>query len=209
MESGSTRFGVVTQEMVHELFAVLGLRSGASKTDVRQAYLRLAKQWHPDSNKDPGAAAKFKAISEAYEKLKDVDKVVELGRRADGEFASGGGAWQQQQRGGGWDAEARARRAAEREARRASLRTLSVLELMMHPRMLLLVGAAALGYYAVFAPQQRPTIHRGNETVNAWWNDKKSRWETPAPWDTAFQKLAPPLQQVPKHQVFRNAPPPT
>ena len=128
---------------------------------------------------------------------------------ADGEFASGGGAWQQQQRGGGWDAEARARRATEREARRASLRTLSVLELMMHPRMLLLVGAAALGYYAVFAPQQRPTIHRGNETVNAWWNDKKSRWETPAPWDTAFQKLAPPLQQVPKHQVFRNAPPPT
>ena len=57
--------------MVHELFAVLGLRSGASKTDVRQAYLRLAKQWHPDSNKDPGAGAKFKAISEAYEKLKD------------------------------------------------------------------------------------------------------------------------------------------
>ena len=66
MESGSTRFGVVTQEMVHELFAVLGLRSGASKTDVRQAYLRLAKQWHPDSNKDPGAGAKFKAISEAF-----------------------------------------------------------------------------------------------------------------------------------------------
>ena len=72
-------------------FQVLNLRPGASKADVRGAYLKLAKKWHPDANpSDPAAAAKFKAIGAAYDVLKDADKLLELQRRADGEAYGNG-----------------------------------------------------------------------------------------------------------------------
>jgi curved DNA-binding protein CbpA len=52
-------------------FSVLGLSQFCTDDDVRKAYLKLAKEWHPDVNKTPGATEKFKLISEAYELLKD------------------------------------------------------------------------------------------------------------------------------------------
>lgn len=45
---------------------VLGVRKGASKKEIKEAYRRLALQFHPDRNKDAGAEARFKIINEAY-----------------------------------------------------------------------------------------------------------------------------------------------
>jgi hypothetical protein len=45
---------------------VLGVKKDASELDIKQAYRRLALQYHPDRNKDAGAEARFKEINEAY-----------------------------------------------------------------------------------------------------------------------------------------------
>jgi molecular chaperone DnaJ len=50
-------------------YAVLGLSNNATKDEVKSAYRKLAKQYHPDVNKDPGAEEKFKEVSKAYEDI--------------------------------------------------------------------------------------------------------------------------------------------
>ncbi len=57
-----------------DYYDVLGVSRGASKDDVKAAYRKLALQYHPDRNKDPGATEKFKEISEAYAVLSDDEK---------------------------------------------------------------------------------------------------------------------------------------
>lgn len=52
-----------------EAFATLGLENDASETDIKAAYRKLAKQWHPDVNKDPGAEETFRKINQAYDLL--------------------------------------------------------------------------------------------------------------------------------------------
>ena len=55
-----------------DLYAVLGLKKGASQSEVKKAYRKLAKELHPDQNKNnPDAEAKFKEVSEAYSVLGD------------------------------------------------------------------------------------------------------------------------------------------
>ena len=50
-------------------YEILGVSPNASEKDIKSAYRKLAKQYHPDVNKDPGAEAKFKEISQAYEDI--------------------------------------------------------------------------------------------------------------------------------------------
>jgi curved DNA-binding protein len=57
-----------------DYYETLGVPRDASTEDVRKAYRRLARENHPDVNKDPGAEDRFKEISEAYEVLRDPDK---------------------------------------------------------------------------------------------------------------------------------------
>ena len=57
-----------------DYYAVLGVPKDASQDDIQKAYRKLARKHHPDVNKDPGAEAKFKAISEAKEVLSDPEK---------------------------------------------------------------------------------------------------------------------------------------
>lgn len=56
-----------------DLYEVLGVRRDASQEEIQQAYRKLARTYHPDLNKDPGAEERFKDISEAYSVLSDPD----------------------------------------------------------------------------------------------------------------------------------------
>lgn len=58
-----------------EYYRILGVERGASEKDIKQAYRRLARKYHPDVNPgDKTAEEKFKEISEAYEVLSDKEK---------------------------------------------------------------------------------------------------------------------------------------
>ena len=67
--------------MATDYFAVLGLSRGASDTDIKKAYRRLARDLHPDVNPEPGAKERFQEVSRAYQALTDPDKrrIVDLG----------------------------------------------------------------------------------------------------------------------------------
>ena len=57
-----------------DYYEVLGISRGASEDEIKKAFRKLAKKYHPDVNKDPDAADKFKEINEAYEVLSDPQK---------------------------------------------------------------------------------------------------------------------------------------
>ncbi len=58
-----------------DYYQVLGVARGASEKEIRQAYRKLARQYHPDLNpNDKAAEARFKEIGEAYEVLSDPEK---------------------------------------------------------------------------------------------------------------------------------------
>jgi molecular chaperone DnaJ len=58
-----------------DYYAILGISRGASEKEIKQAYRKLARQYHPDVNPgDKSAEAKFKEINEAYEVLADPKK---------------------------------------------------------------------------------------------------------------------------------------
>jgi len=57
-----------------DYYKTLGVERGASTAEIRAAYRRLARKYHPDVSKAPDAEARFKAVNEAHEVLKDPAK---------------------------------------------------------------------------------------------------------------------------------------
>ena len=55
-------------------YDVLGVSRSASADEIRSAHRRLARQYHPDLNKDPGAGDRFNEVQRAYEILSDPEK---------------------------------------------------------------------------------------------------------------------------------------
>jgi curved DNA-binding protein len=56
-----------------DFYQILGVPPDASQDDIQRAYRKLARTYHPDVNKDPGAEDRFKEVSEAYDVLSDSD----------------------------------------------------------------------------------------------------------------------------------------
>ena len=64
--------------MSEDLYGVLGVSQGASASEIKSAYRKVARKYHPDVNKEPGAEAKFKNIQKAYSILSDPQKKATL-----------------------------------------------------------------------------------------------------------------------------------
>ncbi|XP_033012392.1 dnaJ homolog subfamily C member 16 [Lacerta agilis] len=64
-------------------YRILGVSRTASQADIKKAYKKLAREWHPDKNKDPGAEDKFIQISKAYEILSNEEKRLNFDRYGD------------------------------------------------------------------------------------------------------------------------------
>src|SRR5690606_4660052 len=54
-----------------DYYSVLGVEPSAGDAEIKSAYRRLARKYHPDVSKEPGAEERFKAVNEAYEALRD------------------------------------------------------------------------------------------------------------------------------------------
>jgi curved DNA-binding protein len=72
--------------MAKSLYETLGLSDNASESEIKKAYRKLARQYHPDVNKDPKAEEKFKEINAAYEVLSDKDKKAQYDMHGDNMF---------------------------------------------------------------------------------------------------------------------------
>ncbi len=72
--------------MSNSLYETLGVSKGASSDEIKKAYRRLARKYHPDINKDPNAEDKFKEINAAYEILSDERKRKQYDMHGDSMF---------------------------------------------------------------------------------------------------------------------------
>ena len=87
-------FCCTLRRIARDPYSVLGLERTASSDDIKKAYRRLSKEWHPDKHKgDKDAETKFKEINEAYETLNDPQKKKmydQFGRTGNGAGGAGG-----------------------------------------------------------------------------------------------------------------------
>ncbi|GGX66727.1 DnaJ C-terminal domain-containing protein [Saccharospirillum salsuginis] len=80
-----------------DYYKILGVSDDAEASDIKKAYRKLARKYHPDVSKEAGAEARFKEVGEAYEVLSDpekraeYDQIRQLGARGYQQGAAGAG----------------------------------------------------------------------------------------------------------------------
>jgi molecular chaperone DnaJ len=79
-----------------DYYAVLGLRKGADPAEIKKAYRKLARKYHPDSNKNnPQAEERFKEVTEAYDVLSDDKKRKLYDKYGFKAYNEGTGSWEE------------------------------------------------------------------------------------------------------------------
>ncbi|MEB3293523.1 MAG: molecular chaperone DnaJ [Synechococcales bacterium] len=78
--------------MARDYYEVLGISRDADKEELKQAFRRLARKYHPDVNKEPGAEEKFKEINRAYEVLSEPEMRARYDRFGEAGVSSAAGA---------------------------------------------------------------------------------------------------------------------
>ncbi|ODQ82437.1 hypothetical protein BABINDRAFT_56069 [Babjeviella inositovora NRRL Y-12698] len=84
-------FHVSHRSLLDDPYKTLGVGSSSSTSDIKKAYYKLAKQFHPDVNKEEGAEKKFHDIQGAYEILSDADKKAQYDQFGPSAFSENGG----------------------------------------------------------------------------------------------------------------------
>ena len=57
-----------------DYYKIMGIKREATQDEIKRAYRKLARKYHPDVSKEADAEARFKEVGEAYEVLKDPEK---------------------------------------------------------------------------------------------------------------------------------------
>mmetsp|Transcript_109220 Transcript_109220/g.348656 ORF Transcript_109220/g.348656 Transcript_109220/m.348656 type:complete len:477 (-) Transcript_109220:248-1678(-) len=74
-----------------DYYEILGVSRNANEKDIKASFRKLARQWHPDVNKEPGAQEKFQDIAKAYEVLGDAQKRQRFDQFGEEGVRGGGG----------------------------------------------------------------------------------------------------------------------
>ena len=74
-----------------DYYEVLGVSKDASEAEIKSAFRKLAKKYHPDVSKEPDAAEKFKEAQEAYAVLSDETKRRQYDQFGHAAFSGGAG----------------------------------------------------------------------------------------------------------------------
>ena len=166
-------------------FKNLGLSEDATVEEVKAAYYRLAKEYHPDANKLPGSAEKFKVICTSYEILKNNETrakyLLEKG------YGGGDDEWKRghhQRRNNYNDVRADFDRASEKMKtdNRFKFKLMAMFEHLIHPRTLFVVVPTGVFTYWVMSSvlsSNKGTLQDDSKnhamTVQAWKNPKTNR----------------------------------